>query len=142
MVPNTIGKKENSLQISDIKLEPKDSDRSFQKEGGGDDDEDDAKSVNTDNMGEVNNEFTEDTEATEKRLGRVRLLLYLIIAGLLLSVLIIYSLEGVHATPSQYHWVILFFCSQIISFFLISPLWIFIVSAIVFKFQEKKEFLS
>jgi hypothetical protein len=44
-------------------LEPKDSDQSFQKEGG-DDDEDDNKSVNTDNMGEVNNEFIEDTEAT------------------------------------------------------------------------------
>ena len=79
-------------------MEPKQSDGSFQLEGGDDDDDD--KSVNTDNMGEANNEFTEDTDATQQRLGRVRLLLYLIICGLLLSVLITYSLEGVHATPS------------------------------------------
>jgi hypothetical protein len=46
--------------LSDIKLEPKDSDR-FE---GGEDDDDDAKSINTDNMGEANNEFTEDTDAT------------------------------------------------------------------------------
>jgi hypothetical protein len=81
--------------MSDIILEPKDSDSGFQKEGGNE--EDDTKSVNTDNMGEVHNEFTEDTDGTQQRLNRVRLLMYLIITGLLVSVLITFSLEGVHA---------------------------------------------
>ena len=42
-------------------------------------------------MKEANNEFIEDTDRTEKRLARVRFVLYLVISGLVMGLLVIYS---------------------------------------------------
>ena len=62
-------------------------------------------------MGEVNNEFTEDVEGTHTRLNKVRIFLYVVITSLLVSVMILYSAEGIHAAPGQYKWVLIFFGS-------------------------------
>lgn len=103
---------------------------------------DDASSVNTENMGDPNNEFTEDKGATRRRLNRVRLLLYTLIAVLQLTVLVVYSLEGIHSTPGRTVWVGVFFASQAVGFFVMAPLWILALSSFVFKQQDRKQFLS
>ena len=82
-------------------------------------------------MEEPNNEFNEDTGATRTRLNRVRLLLYVLIAGLLLTVLVVYSLEGIHSTTGRTVWVGVFFASQAVGFLCITPLWILALASFV-----------
>lgn len=93
-------------------------------------------------MGDPNTEFVEDIEGTQSRLGRIRLLLYFSIAALQLTVLIIYSLEGIHNTSGRYIWVIVFFASQLIASFITIPLWILVLSIFAFKIKDNKQFLS
>ena len=78
-------------------------------------------------------------ESSNAKLTRSRIFLSLFIALLALTLLVIYSHEGIHEQEGRMIWVISFFVTQIISWIVTCPLYILILSRYLFKNQDKNK---
>jgi len=76
-------------------------------------------SINLDELDQKQKDFVEDVSVNTP--AKFRFFVLILIVALQLSVLIIYSIDGIINTKGSLIWVIVFFASQVLSFFIFTP---------------------
>lgn len=109
--------------------------RLYPYEGGEEEDDDSTSSIDLDEVEPAQKDFVQDASA--KRESRCRILIILLIAALQLCLLIIYSLEGIHNSKGHLIWVLTIFSAQLLSLFVVEPLYFLIIATIVSKIEAR-----
>jgi hypothetical protein len=114
----------NSFEIDNThsKLVRREDDSAFE---GGSNTDSSSSVTDLDDLEQTQKEFYEDFNNSQGGPRYFRLLLWLSIIGLNLSLLVIYSLEGIHNTTGSLVWVLAFFAAQLLSFLVVTPLYLF-----------------